>query len=142
MGLFTKMFGTRSEREVKALNATVDRIEALEEEYRALSDHDRPSLAQPLPLLDPASSELRCRRGSDTSDGDDLSIGASPPPNLTEYRVRDFSDRFLPLPSEKELAALQEKAGDDTSDNAGNNTEKAVDKSEPFSWQSVLKDLK
>ena len=40
MGLFTKMFGTRSEREVKALNATVDRIEALEEEYRALSDHE------------------------------------------------------------------------------------------------------
>lgn len=114
--------------------------------HRALSDHDRPSLAQPLPLLDPASSELRCRRGSDTSDGDDLSIGASPPPNLTEYRVRDFSDRFLPLPSEKELEALQEKAGDDTSDNAGNNTddntEKAADKSEPFSWQSVLKDLK
>lgn len=121
--------------------------------HRALSDHDRPSLAQPLPLLDPASSELRCRRGSDTSDGDDLSIGASPPPNLTEYRVRDFSDRFLPLPSEKELEALQEKAGDNTSDSAGNNTEKvddntdknaekAADKSEPFSWQSVLKDLK
>ncbi len=40
MGLFTKMFGTRSEREVKALNATVDRIEALESEYRALSDHE------------------------------------------------------------------------------------------------------
>lgn len=110
--------------------------------HRALSDHDRPSLAQPLPLLDPASSELRCRRGSDTSDGDDLSIGASPPPNLTEYRVRDFSDRFLPLPSEKELEALQEKAGDNTSDNAGNNAEKAADKTEPFSWQSVLKDLK
>ena len=29
MGLFTKMFGTRSEREVKKLNATVDqRLEA------------------------------------------------------------------------------------------------------------------
>ena len=40
MGLFTKMFGTRSEREVKALNATVDRIEALDAEYRALSDHE------------------------------------------------------------------------------------------------------
>ena len=38
MGLFSKVFGTRSQREVKALNATVDRIEALEEEYRALSD--------------------------------------------------------------------------------------------------------
>ena len=38
MGLFSKVFGTRSQREVKALNATVDRIEALEEEYRSLSD--------------------------------------------------------------------------------------------------------
>ena len=40
MGLFSKVFGTRSQREVKALGATVDKIEALEEEYRALSDHD------------------------------------------------------------------------------------------------------
>ena len=38
MGLFSKVFGTRSQREVKALTATVDKIEALEEEYRALSD--------------------------------------------------------------------------------------------------------
>ena len=38
MGLFTKLFGTRSEREVKAITATVDKIEALEEEYKALSD--------------------------------------------------------------------------------------------------------
>ena len=38
MGLFTKMFGTRSEREVKALNPIVDKIEALEEEYKALTD--------------------------------------------------------------------------------------------------------
>ncbi len=40
MGLFSKIFGTRSQREVKALTATVDKIEALEDEYRALSDHD------------------------------------------------------------------------------------------------------
>ena len=40
MGLFSKIFGTRSQREVKALTATVDRIEALADEYRALSDHD------------------------------------------------------------------------------------------------------
>ncbi|MBD5098973.1 MAG: preprotein translocase subunit SecA [Clostridiales bacterium] len=40
MGLFAKVFGTRSQREVKALNSTVDKIEALEDEYRALSDHD------------------------------------------------------------------------------------------------------
>ena len=38
MGLFSKMFGTRSEREVKALNPIVDKIEALEDEYKALTD--------------------------------------------------------------------------------------------------------
>ena len=38
MGLFTKMFGTRSEREVKKLLPTVDRIEALGDEMKALSD--------------------------------------------------------------------------------------------------------
>ena len=38
MGLFTKMFGTRSEREVKKLLPTVDRIEALGEEVKALTD--------------------------------------------------------------------------------------------------------
>ena len=38
MGLFAKLFGTRSQREVKALTATVDKIEGLEEEYRALND--------------------------------------------------------------------------------------------------------
>ena len=38
MGLFTKMFGTRSEREVKKLNATVERVMALEPSYQALSD--------------------------------------------------------------------------------------------------------
>ena len=40
MGLFSKLFGTRSEREVKALTATVDQIEAMEEEYKALSDKE------------------------------------------------------------------------------------------------------
>ena len=40
MGLISKLFGTRSQREVKALTATVDKIEALEEEYHALSDRD------------------------------------------------------------------------------------------------------
>jgi len=38
MGLFSKMFGTRSEREVKALNATVDKIEKLSEEYQSYTD--------------------------------------------------------------------------------------------------------
>ena len=38
MGLFTKMFGTRSEREVKKLTPQVDAVMALEGEYRALTD--------------------------------------------------------------------------------------------------------
>ncbi len=38
MGLITKMFGTRSEREIKKLMPTVEKIEALEEPMRALSD--------------------------------------------------------------------------------------------------------
>ena len=40
MGLFTKLFGTRSEREIKKLQPTVDKILALEEEYKALSEED------------------------------------------------------------------------------------------------------
>ena len=40
MGLFSKMFGTRSDREVKALNPIVDKIEGLEEAYKALSDRE------------------------------------------------------------------------------------------------------
>ena len=38
MGLFTKFFGTRSEREVKKLLPTVDRIEALGSDMKALTD--------------------------------------------------------------------------------------------------------
>ena len=38
MGLFTKLFGTASEREVKKLRPTVDKILALEEEYSKLSE--------------------------------------------------------------------------------------------------------
>ena len=38
MGLFSKVFGTRSERELKKIYPLVDRIEALEAEYAALSD--------------------------------------------------------------------------------------------------------
>ncbi len=40
MGLITKIFGTRSQREVKALGATVDKIEALADTYRALTDRE------------------------------------------------------------------------------------------------------
>ena len=38
MGLLTKLFGTRSEREIKKIQPTVNKILALEEEYKALSE--------------------------------------------------------------------------------------------------------
>ena len=40
MGLFTKLFGTRSEREVKRIMPTVDKILSMEEEYRNLSEEE------------------------------------------------------------------------------------------------------
>ena len=40
MGLITKLFGTRSEREIKKIQPTVDKILALEEEYKALSQEE------------------------------------------------------------------------------------------------------
>ena len=40
MGLITKIFGTRSEREVKKIRPTVDKILAMEQEYRALSEEE------------------------------------------------------------------------------------------------------
>ena len=38
MGLITKLFGTRSQRELKKIQPVVDSILALEEPYKALSD--------------------------------------------------------------------------------------------------------
>ena len=38
MGLFTKLFGTASEREIKKIKPTVDKILSMEEEYAALSE--------------------------------------------------------------------------------------------------------
>ena len=38
MGLFEKLFGTRSQRELKKIQPTVDKILALEEEYKSLSE--------------------------------------------------------------------------------------------------------
>ena len=40
MGLFTKLFGTRSEREVKKLQPQLNAILALEQEYKVLSDEE------------------------------------------------------------------------------------------------------
>ena len=38
MGLFTKIFGTRSQRELKKIQPILDKVLALEEEYKALSE--------------------------------------------------------------------------------------------------------
>ncbi len=40
MGLLTKLFGTRSEREIKKLQPTLDKILALEESYKNLSEEE------------------------------------------------------------------------------------------------------
>ena len=40
MGLITKLFGTRSQREIKRIQPFVDKILALEEEYKALSEEE------------------------------------------------------------------------------------------------------
>ena len=40
MGVFAKIFGTRSEREIKKIRPTLDKILALEEEYKALSEEE------------------------------------------------------------------------------------------------------
>ena len=40
MGLFDKVFGTRSQREIKKIQPVVDKILALEESYKALSEED------------------------------------------------------------------------------------------------------
>ncbi len=44
MSLFTKIFGTYSEREVKKLTATVDKIEALADTFKAMSDDELRSM--------------------------------------------------------------------------------------------------
>ena len=38
MGLFDKMCGTRSEREIKKVSKQVDAVMALEEEYKQLTE--------------------------------------------------------------------------------------------------------
>ena len=38
MGIFEKLFGTRSQREIKRIQPTVDKILALEDEYKNLSE--------------------------------------------------------------------------------------------------------
>ncbi|MGX8699676.1 MAG: hypothetical protein ACSW8F_07060, partial [bacterium] len=38
MSIFSRLFGTRSEREIKKFEPTVRKIEALEEDYKKLTD--------------------------------------------------------------------------------------------------------
>ncbi|MBR2474273.1 MAG: preprotein translocase subunit SecA [Clostridia bacterium] len=46
MGLFTKMFGTYSERQIKHLNSTVNEIEALADKYAAMTDGELRSVTE------------------------------------------------------------------------------------------------
>ena len=46
MGLFTKLFGTRSEREIKHIQPTVDKILRLEDEYKNLSEEALKAMTQ------------------------------------------------------------------------------------------------
>ena len=38
MGLFSKIFGTNSQRQIKALEGIADQVDALEEEYKKKTD--------------------------------------------------------------------------------------------------------
>ena len=38
MSLFTKIFGTASQRELKSIYPIADKVQALEEEYKSLTD--------------------------------------------------------------------------------------------------------
>ena len=40
MGLFTKIFGTYSQRQIKRITSTVDKIEDLADKYSALTDEE------------------------------------------------------------------------------------------------------
>lgn len=42
MGFFSKMFGSYSDRELKSIYPIVDKIEAMADEYKAMSDAELP----------------------------------------------------------------------------------------------------
>ena len=79
MGLLTKVFGTYSERELKSIYPIVERIEALEDEYKALSDAE----------LQAKTPEFK-RRLADGESLDDILPEAF-------ATVREASDRVLGL---------------------------------------------
>ena len=77
MGLFAKLFGTRSQREIKKIQPIVDKILALEESYKALSDE----------ALKAKTAEFKAR----LADGTDLD--ALLPEAFAA--IREASDRVL-----------------------------------------------
>ena len=79
MGFFSKMFGSYSDRELKSIYPIVDRIEALEDEYKALSDAE----------LQAKTPEFK-RRLADGETLDDILPEAF-------ATVREASDRVLGL---------------------------------------------
>ena len=72
MGVFEKIFGTRSQREIKKIQPTVDKILALEDDYKALSEEAlkaktaefKNRLDQGETLDDLPAGSLCCRSGS------------------------------------------------------------------------------
>ena len=87
MGLLTKVFGTYSERELKSIYPIVERIEALEDEYKALSDAE----------LQAKTPEFK-RRLADGESLDDILPEAF-------ATVREASDRVLGLRPYRSSAA-------------------------------------
>ncbi len=79
MGLFTKLFGTHSQREIKKLQPTVDKILSLEEEYKSLSEE----------ALKGKTAALKAR----------LAAGESPDDILVDAfaAIREAADRVLGL---------------------------------------------
>ena len=74
MGLFDKLFGTRSQRELKKIQPTVDKILALEEPYKALSEEQlrgkTAEFKQRLALSCAAHRRHRASSGPDCGDED------------------------------------------------------------------------
>ena len=62
MGLFEKIFGTHSEKELKKINPIVDAIEALDEKMQALSDEELRGKTQEFKDRLAAGEMIFCRR--------------------------------------------------------------------------------
>ena len=100
MGLFTKLFGTRSDREIKHIQPTVDKILRLEEEYKNLSEEAEKIIegrgfyswregTDKLPVIaDSASHFIKCAMPI-ISEGDGIGCVASVADSGAPDRVRD-----------------------------------------------------